>query len=626
MSNFITVVSRKPQNHALVPAFRRALHAAGNLHGASPTAVYESEHACVASFPRENGTGGVITVDPLTQSWLLTLGSPFHDAGLVGAGLLARARAVGAERFARELDGPFVVLVGDDQAGEVSLTTDIAGLRHVYATEDAEHDLVLLSGSSALLAVLGDAEPDALGSQEFLRTAILFEGRTLFRSVRRLRAASVYRFGGAAGKERRACYWHISEVKADARTARDSADALLDSLSATVRKIGSPNRRVVTDLTGGYDSRALFAGCLSSGVPFSTAVTGPADSDDVLLSRMIARRSRVPHSYLPQEPSSGYDDIRSATLLTDGEFDSVEYSSIAAIHRRLLPAHDVSLNGSAGEIGRGRWWMFLLPRVGRHGKWDSSRLVRTRFSDASNEPSLFPEASRLNIYEHVAGIIDRVNVGLEGARNTLQVDNWYLEVMGAWHGRIASSTDRLWPSLTPFLFRRVLETMLSASVKTRWRSYLVRRMLADHHPDLAKICTANGNPPMPLTPLTAFRFWKLPYRYAARIGAKGLRTLGIAAAARSSYGERKTSRTELWQDERVRALLEPGTMTSAAFLDERSLASFLGRSRGALSFGFDAEWCRLLTIETIFEEVHRARRNLAALEPVQTGYCVETRE
>ena len=167
---------------------------------------------------------------------------------------------------------------------------------------------------------------------------------------------------------------------------------------------------------------------------------------------------------------------------------------MARIHRDLSQQFQISINGSFGEVARGYWWELLAPHTGAHSKLDSHKLAVRRYA-LSSCSFLFQAQRRINLVEHIQGVADRTIVGLEAHPNTFQMDVAYLRMrMQRWQGRIASSTNRIWPCLSPFMSRTVLETMLQTRFAARQRSRLIRLMLAKYKPRLAAYPLEHGNP------------------------------------------------------------------------------------------------------------------------------------
>ncbi len=548
----------------------------------------------------------------MTGSWLLAAGTWFHRNGSASGretALLARFLEGGAEALAREIDGFFVVAVGDGRTGESFVITDPVGSHHAFLREEPG-GIVSLCGSSLVLAALGREDLDPLGVQEIVRGGCAYEGRTAHRAVRRLSGGRVHRVSEGALRGD-ITYWRPSSAPSDRLDGPEAADALYESLRVAARRISAFGPKVIADLTGGYDSRAVAAGFLGAGVPFSTTVTGAAGCDDVRTAAALAKAIGCEHRWIPPRAKISFDDVQPMAELTDGELDLVEYSRIFAVQSSSLGAFDTAVHGSSGEIARGRFWMHLMPNIGRKGPIDATNLVGTRFGDARADGRLFPANVRLDLPKHVAGVIERETKDLAHLPNTAQCDAVFLALrMAAWQGRVASATDRLRRVLAPFLFRSVLDTMLSMTIRARYRSRVVREMFARHQPALGRVPMGRGYPPLPFGPRTALAFWPLPVYYAKRIATKVSRMAGGKVSLPSTAGVIPPARPALWQDERVRDLLDPRSMRLAAILDASRLETFLAESRGP-GFAFDGAWQRLLSLETMLRRAEGARRQQA---------------
>ncbi len=206
----------------------------------------------------------------------------------------------------------------------------------------------------------------------------------------------------------------------------------------------------------------------------------------------------------------------------------------------------------------------------------------------------------MDLVEHFAGVIGRTIADLSGATNTMQLDATYILMrMQCWQGRIASSTNRIWPALTAFLFRPVLETLLAVQARDRVGSGLVRRMLADFAPAWADYPLETGLPAAPMTWKNFYRFAPRPNYYGKRIAAKIL-----GRAIWGAPGWLPAERVGLWGQEEVRGLLEPKSMRIAGVLDDVALGEFFARSRAA-EFAFDEEWARILSLEILVRELEK---------------------
>lgn len=594
VGNFLVIIAPEAAQAAAGALFRRGLQVARQLRGQEPSDFIETAWARAAIFARQNGSGAALAQDAATGSWLFAVGTWFHGDGYATGAeerLLARALEVGAERVAGELEGFFVVVFGDGRAREAAVITDLIGSRHCFARTFDEG--VALSASSLLLASLGDATLDAVGCEEFLRTGIVYEDRTFFREVRKLAPASVLRFGvGKPLAARR--YWRMAELEPDKFQGAAAVQALSEQLVNVARRVSRVFAPMVCDLTGGYDSRAVVAAFQTAGVDFATTVVGAATDADVVIAQGLAALTGKPHWHLENERALSLAPLKDALPLTDGECDLVDYARIRALHQRLAAQFAVSINGSFGEVARGYWWDLLWPRLGARERLDARKLAAQRYAIEPDSPQLFPVGARLDLVEHLAGLIERANAELAGRPNTAQMDNAYLTLrMQRWQGRVASGTDQIWPCLSPFMLRSVLETMLQTDARQRRRSLLTRRVILALQPRMAAYPLEHGYPALPFAGSTLPRFLPALPVYARQMSRKMARRYGWDE---SDLSEQSAFRLRLQHDEELLATLQPATMRISELIAGERLCAFLIAAQQP-QFPFAVQWQRLLSLE-----------------------------
>lgn len=587
MGSFVAI-SPSPHPESSERIFRLALHAGEVNAGRSAASVIRSRWSGAAVFPRENGSGFEIATDSLTSSWLGVIGTCVAESGgHRPEDLLRLYLAGGSDKLSRALEGFFTIFIGDGRTQELTVITDVIGSCHSYIREIAGS--VVLSSSSLLLASLGDVTLDSVGCQEFLGTGIIFEDRTLYHDVKKLPAASIITFHAGSEVARRV-YWDVSSLSADSVPTEEAADNLWSTLVSAASKVGSRFDRIACDLTGGYDSRVMVAAFVGANQKFATVVSGEEDEPDVVVSRGLASKLGLQHRRFARPGSLSLADLENALQITDGEYDVVEYSAIARIHRQLSQEFQVSINGSFGEVARGYWWELLVPHTGSTRKLDSLNLALRRYAWSSCD-DLFQPQYRLNLAGHIASVIERATSDLSGYPNTFQMDVTYLRMrMHRWQGRIASSTNKLWPCLSPFMSRSVLESMLQSPSGLRQRSLLVRKMLARYQPAIAEYPLEHGWPAAPATAHNLPQFWPIVPYYQGRILAK----LGFYWKSPSRQPD--SPLVALRNTAETRSVLDCKSMKSISVLEPSAIAAFLEASREPY-FTRAKEWNRLLTLE-----------------------------
>jgi hypothetical protein len=376
---------------------------------------------------------------------------------------------------------------------------------------------------------------------------------------------------------------------------RRLAETLRDTVATIARNYPNP----LLDLTGGFDSRAVLGAVLGCGLRFDTVVSGGESDPDVIVSRAIARRFHLPHHHTPPgspDFAEWWSGVRETLPLCDGELDALAYSRTARAHTRAAESFDASINGSNGEVCKGYWWELLFPYTRRRDHFDAKLIAARRFA-TERDPDLLDGPFSEPLVDHFAGIILRANTGLERHPNTAKLDNVYLTLrMQRWQGRIASSTSRIWPCLSPFSFRRPMEAALSAPPGMRLRNRMSRKLIEYLNPELARLPLAEGYPALPLRLTTLHKFWPLARVNAHVMGRYLSKRLGRAQSFSPVRSPYPFSMAELWRREEIAGLLDVPSMLTRDLYAPARLREFLVASRRE-GFAKTHQAGRILTLE-----------------------------
>ena len=571
--------------------------AASRLLALKTQGAAQSKEAFAVSFARTDGSGGPVVVDPKTGSWLLAVGTWIHRHSFeckTEQCLLTQYLEIGSLKLAGTLEGFFTILIGDGRTGEVILITDITGSCHCFARQFSCG--IALSSSSLVLGRLGKVELDPLGCQEFLSVGTIFEERTLFKEVHKLPGATIFTFSaGRVLTEQH--YWDIKHLTPEAFEGRYATDSLWEALTRSARFLGGRFPNPICDLTGGYDSRALVAAFLGAGVPVTCTVSGQPQNLDVIVSKGLAMVAGLDHIHLQRAPQVSLEAIMRSLQMTDGECNLFEYAGILQTQERLIGKFDLSVNGSFGGLARGLWWELLFPHLGASGKLDGNLLAKRRYAFGNFDPTIFPHEIQVDIVDHLSGVIDRLTEGLAHFPKTFQMDFVNLSMrIHRWQGRIASSTNRLRPCLSPFGLRSVLEIVFQTKSQFRIRSLLIRHMLHRYEPTFARYPLALGHPAEPLTWKNMHRFFPLVVHF----GKKGIHKLSQMANI-NVLGSQFVCKPDsglkaLLKEDAVKDLLNPPSMRILQILEKGPLKRFMRASQDS-GFLWHEQLMRIFTIE-----------------------------
>lgn len=420
------------------------------------------------------------------------------------------------ETAAATLDGPFFLAAVRD--GRAAFATDRMGACHAFAATIGGAEVV---ATAALpLACAANAELDPASVREFLAIGTVFGNRTLFRGVRKLEAATVFRV--ADGRfERVGPWWSLSSILWD-RASGGTSDRLADAIVRTMSRIGSLVHEPVLDLTGGFDSRGLLAAALAAGLDVKTVTSGDENSRDIVVASHIAAVMGIPHmtAFTAGEGSTYSEkNLARALRLSDGEIDVFLGAPVAATQSRSALNGTASIQGSCGEFSRGYWWDLVAGGLHGRGALDARLVARQRFAldDSADAYLLGLEGS---LVDHFAEVVDAALADVRDLPTVSQADAVYVRLrMQHWGGRFLSATLRQIDSIGPYAFLDPMREALSAPPGVRRGNRMPRHVIGRLNPRLALLPTESGAPACPMTPLTLHRFLPL-------LGDYGKRALG----------------------------------------------------------------------------------------------------
>ena len=539
MGQFLIVQSAS--DGAAQATFQRGLQGFERIAGLKPSACFLAGRLAIATYSKQLSPGTGLAIEPQSGRRVCEAGLSFYRGRRGHCALEELARDIGksagdGDLAARlnDLEGIFALASAAATDSELTVITDRLGSLHVYM---AQLEGVCVVTTSALVAAeLSGAGWDLEGCREFLATGTVFETRSLFRGVSKLRPACIHRFRDGCLRSM-SRYWTVEAAMFDHAPVRGTVATLAESLEEAMRTIERNFRAPLLDLTGGLDSRALLGAGLRAGSGFQTAVNGNPDCPDVVAAGRIAREFRLAHrNTIPQQADGDLRYARQTVALTDGEADAFEYARIMRLHQSFAAEFDVSINGSNGEICKGYWWELLFPRTGWRRHLDERLLAARRFA-VGPARDVLDHAFDESLVDQFAGTIRRANATLAGARNTAQMDNIYLTLrMQRWQGRIASSTMRIWPCVSPFMWRLPMEAALSAPIAERVHSRMSRRLIEHFDPRLASLPLAQGYPALPVRPANLHRFLPMAAEFGGSLIRHASARLGFERAPAAESG------------------------------------------------------------------------------------------
>ncbi len=319
-----------------------------------------------------------------------------HNLGKNKAEWLVHLYEEEGDRFVARLNGFFAGLLVDRRTGRVVLFNDRYGLDRLYVNESAEA-VYFASEAKALLRVLPKLrEFDTEGVAQLLTFGCTLEGRTLFRNVQLLPAASLWSFEGR--NCRKGNYFSAESWESQQPL---SAESFISEFERTFKRIlpryFESESRIGISLTAGLDTRMIMA-CLPEESKNALCYTYSGQGADTLDARLAARVAAacdLEHTILGIRPDffSNFPVHADRTIyITDGCFgiSGAHEIYMSEQARRLSPVRLTGVFG--GEVLRGVSTfkrLGLCPQLVNSQIRSSMRSVAERFHSTKGHPVTF---------------------------------------------------------------------------------------------------------------------------------------------------------------------------------------------------------------------------------------------
>jgi len=314
-------------------------------------------------------------------------GEAYDDAGCLSTEAIAARFAElplvrGEWNAIAHMDGHYSAAIADTGRGALHLITDPMGLRPLYVRETA--GALWFAGELKGLLGMGALEIDRLAASDFLRLGHFLGDATWFQGVRLLPPACHMRYDLATGR------MLLSQYRAwppDGRREGDEALAALliagratdsqrasqvigELLQKAVLRRLSHRQRMGMLLSGGLDSRTLFAAYPSDWEPPSILTFGKPGSRDIEIALRVSAIRPTHHDIVEIDQAQGLADRESDVWLTDGQL-ALHHMHGVQSWSKLESTMDICLHGFLGSallggdyLGDNRWtiWEKYLHR------------------------------------------------------------------------------------------------------------------------------------------------------------------------------------------------------------------------------------------------------------------------
>jgi len=263
-----------------------------------------------------------------------------------------------------QLDGYFCAALYNVEQKKVKLISDRYGMRLLYWYHE---NGVFAWGSEvkAILAVEGvDKNLDSTSFDCFMDLGYLMGEHTWFEHIKLIKPATVIEYDMLADKSHQYHYWKWSEIKPSNLSFDEAVDELGERFIEAVSRRFDPNKRIGISLSGGLDSRAIFAAVDHlypdyEGYAFTFGI--PGCSDITIAERVIALSSWQ-HEKFHFSADNWFEPRIEKVWNTDGMLDMMHMHG-SEFASEISENIDLNLNGYLGDAVFGGSYLTKLNRV-----------------------------------------------------------------------------------------------------------------------------------------------------------------------------------------------------------------------------------------------------------------------
>lgn len=258
------------------------------------------------------------------------------------------------ESILHEVDGYFCAALYDSELKKLLLITDRLGMRPLYLYSKDESFAWACEVKQLLALPFVDQKIDVTSAPCFMELGYLLEDHTWFEHIKLAHPASIYTYDLSNKNLDRKYYWLWSDIKQQDVSFNDAVDALCDLLPQAVAKRFNPNERIGIALSGGLDSRLIFAAAneLYPDYRGYAYTFGRLGSGDVQVAKQVAVRGHWEHEVFDLSIEDWFEKRKPMVWTTEGMLSMLQMHG-AEYMPLLAEKIDINLSGYAGDVVAG---------------------------------------------------------------------------------------------------------------------------------------------------------------------------------------------------------------------------------------------------------------------------------
>ena len=297
--------------------------------------------------------------------------------------------------FLNRIDGYFCAALYDADRQQVKLISDRYGMRMLYWYAK-NGSFAWGSEVKAILACEGvDKTIDPTSYECFMDLGYLLGEHTWFEKIKLIKPATALTYDLKTQQIEQHYYWTWAEIKPSQFTFDEAVEELGKRFITAVERRFDPSENVGVALSGGLDSRAIFAAANylypdSEGYAYTFGIP---NCDDITIAKQVISRSNWTHESFHFNDKNWFQPRLEKVWNTDGMLDMMHMHGGEFI-KEIAAKMDINLNGYSGDAIFGGGFLTRVPLNTRITK-ENSRAFYKNFAGLANIDDVLYEIERV---------------------------------------------------------------------------------------------------------------------------------------------------------------------------------------------------------------------------------------
>jgi len=484
--------------------------------------------------------------------------------------------------------GNFLIVLYKKNTASLEFMIDPLGLLSTYYYVNKKK-FILSTSSFYVKEKISDISIDYDVCSSFVVSGVNYFDNTFFKGIEKVKSEVFYRVDLSVGD----LVIHESIVRETDRNI--SNDEIFEkvnfSLDSSLSQIFDKYNIPILDLTGGYDSRLLLTYAFGKG-DFSCLTVGCGTADSRIAKKLCSFVEKMHSCFDPQLGDiNSFDELTEMALkLSCGEMGIAEVVSPMLVQMWNSGRGGVSINGTGGELLRGRWLEGEKGGIVTGRLLNPSAIVKRLIPYGCNyDPFIYGLKQKTDTL--LLRLVEDIQIRHDHLLNTQIIDMIYLSLrVRRWAGRYISNTNKLMPVVSPLLFDDIVLLSLITSPERKKNDKLVKDLLQNKNIEIANCLLDRGYPACNMNYYNMYKWlpsiWVKSKYYCNRlVGSSG----GGDIAVEYMKG--------LFDCGLVDDTLDFDGMLSSFLYDRKGLVGFVKKCRGGLDCSMAYQLSRMVTLE-----------------------------